>query len=329
MEKIRYSQAIGMAIADEMRDDPTVVAYGEDFTLGYVWPVSRGLIDEFGPARVFDVPISERLHVGMAVGAAMTGLRPVVEMQFSDFAMLAMDGIINQSAKMRFMSGGQYTVPLVVRLPYGHLRNFAAQHSQSLYSMFSGVPGLQVLAPTTVSEAYSLTRYAIASDVPTLLFEHKSLYGQREELELMRERPDMSVVPQGEPYRYGSDPQVVVIASGYMTTVARDAAEALHGEGVDVLVYSLTNFSKPSFESIAADIARAGRVMIVDEAPERDPFSGHLASLIYGEHARVLKAPIAHLKVPDVPIPFAPALEAAVLPNAERLTTTVRSLLAQ
>jgi pyruvate/2-oxoglutarate/acetoin dehydrogenase E1 component len=329
MEKIRYSQAIGMAIADEMRADPTVVAYGEDFTLGYVWPVSRGLIDEFGPQRVLDVPISERLHVGMAVGAAMTGLRPVVEMQFSDFAMLAMDGIINQSAKMRFMSGGQYTVPLVVRLPYGHLRNFAAQHSQSLYSMFSGVPGLQVLAPSTVAEAYSLTRYAIASDVPTLLFEHKSLYGQREELELVRERPDMSVVPLGETYRYGSNPSVVVIATGYMSKIARDAAETMRADGVDALVYSLTNLSTPSFASIGDEIARAGRVLIVDEAAERDPFSGYLASLIYREHGPRLAAPIAELKVPDVPIPFAPALEAAVLPTAERVTAAIRALLAQ
>lgn len=325
--KLSYAQAIGMAIEDEMAMDNTVVAYGEDFRLGYVWPVSRGLIDRFGPDRVLDVPISERLHVGMAVGAAMTGLRPVVEMQFSDFAMLAMDGIVNQSAKMRFMSGGQYRVPLVVRLPYGHLRNFSAQHSQVLYSMFAGIPGLDVLAPASVADAYTLTRYAIASDVPTLLFEHKSLYGAKEEVELVRERPDMAVAPTGNVREFGARPDAVVITIGYMNHIALAAAQSLESEGVSTTIYNLTGLSQVSFDPVADAIAQAGRVVIVDEASQRDPFSGHLAGMIHRQFFDSLAAPVAEVKVPDTPIPFAPVLEDSVIPNADDVVRAVTSLL--
>lgn len=299
--------------------------YGLDFRLGYVWPVSRGLHEEFGDSRVRDAPISEKLHVGMAVGAAMAGAKPVVELQYSDFAMLAMDPVVNQAAKMHFMTGGQAKTGFVLRLPYGHMRNYGAQHSQNLYSLFTHIPGLRVVAPATPADAAGLMLTAIDSDAPVMFFEHKQLYpitGAVPE--------DISPLPFGNArvYEGSGAPSAVIIAIGWMVQNALKAQEELQSAGVSVTVVDLRSLMPVDLETIVPLVNETGRVVLADDAVLQGGFTGWLAAEISEHCFGYLHAPVARVGVPDIPIPYTWVLEDAAIPGPAAIIDAVRRTLA-
>lgn len=323
MSDLTYASAIGEALVEEMERDETIIAYGEDFTLGYVWPVSRGLLDRFGPMRVRDVPICEGLQIGMAVGAGMTGLTPVVEMQYSDFVMLGMDGIVNQAAKLTYMSGAQVGVRMVVRLPYGHLRNYGAQHSQSLYGMFAGIPGLTVCAPATPADAKGLTKTALRANRPVLMFEHKSLYALKGPV-----GGSEKLVPFGRAKVYGEARDGVVVAIGWMLGEALAAQKALASEGIRVAVIDPRTLVPLDLDTIVSAVRPSGRLVIADEAPLTGGFTGWVSSRIQELAFDHLNAPITRVGNPDVPVPYSWGLEPSVIPGREDIEAAVRHVVA-
>ncbi|MCW3101311.1 MAG: Transketolase central region [Chthonomonadaceae bacterium] len=324
LQERTYAQALGEALREEMARDPNVVAYGEDFRLGYVWPVSRGLVEEFGEQRVLDAPLSEQMQVGLAVGAALAGVRCVVEVQYSDFAMLAMDEIVNQAAKLCYMTGGQATTGMVVRLPYGHLRNYGAQHSQTLYGMFAHVPGLRVAVPATAADAKGLLKSAVRCGDPVVFFEHKRLYNVKG----MVPAGDDTLVPFGEAavLREGSD--VTIIAIGLMVGRALEAADALASEGIEVTVIDPRTLVPLDLATLVASVERTGRLLLVDEAVTRGGFAGHLAAEITQRAFDLLEAPPRRLGVPAVPMPYSPELEDSLIPAVDDICSAVRDLVA-
>lgn len=324
MAEITYAQAIGQGIAEEMRRSPDVIAYGEDFRLSYAWPVSKGLFDEFGAERVRDAPICENTQIGVAVGAAMTGLIPVVELQFADFAMLAADSIVNQAAKMSYMTGGSASVNIVVRLPYGHLNNFAAQHSQTLYGMFANVPGLSIVAPSTPADAKGLIKAAIRSQGPVLFFEHKALYGVKGQVP---EGEWVNDIPSAEVY--GDGEAATVVGIGWMVGEALKAQRSLSDMSLDVTVIDLRTLVPVDLAPIVASVQRTGRLVLADEAPLRSGYTAWLSSEIQQQAFDYLEAAPLRVGVPDVPIPCSPPLENAVIPNAESIAAAVHEVLSR
>lgn len=319
MSEMTYASAIGEALAEEMDRDESIIAYGEDFTLGYVWPVSRGLVEKFGRERVRDVPICEGLQIGMAVGAGMTGLTPVVEMQYSDFVMLGMDGIVNQAAKLTYMSGAQVAVRMVVRLPYGHLRNYGAQHSQSLYGMFASVPGLTICAPSTPADAKGLTKSALRANRPVLMFEHKSLYGVKGHV-----GDAEKLVPFGRAKVYGEPRDGVVVAIGWMVGEALAAQKVLSADGIRVAVVDPRTLVPLDLDTIVNAVRPSGRLVIADEAPLTGGFTGWVSSRVQELAFDYLNAPITRVGGADVPVPYSWALEPAVIPGRDDIVTAVR-----
>ncbi|WP_158254007.1 alpha-ketoacid dehydrogenase subunit beta [Cryobacterium sp. Y50] len=317
--EITYAEALNQAYVEEMERDQSIVAYGEDFTRGYVWPVSRGLLDRFGPQRIRDVPICEGLHVGMAVGAGMTGLRPVLEMQYSDFVMLGMDGLVNQAAKLTYMTGGQVPIRMVVRLPYGHLRNYGAQHSQSLYGMFASVPGLTICAPAFPSDAKALLKQAMRADRPVMFFEHKSLYGAKGSV-----GSSESILPFGRAKVYGDSPDVVIVAIGWMVHEALAAQKTLAETGVRAVVIDPRTLVPMDVPTIVEAVKRCGRIVIADEAPLTGGFTGWLASRVQEDAFDYLEAPIGRVGVRDIPIPYSWTLETEVIPDRVDITAAVQ-----
>lgn len=317
-----YAAAIGDALAEEMERDPTVVCYGEDFRLGYVWPVSRGLVDRFGEERVLDAPLSEQLQVGLAVGAALAGVTCVVEVQYSDFALLAMDEIVNQAAKLCYMTGGQATTGMVLRMPYGHLRNYGAQHSQSLYGMFAHVPGLRVAVPSNPADAKGLMKSAIRCGDPVVFFEHKRTYTTK------------GAVPEGEHLvefgraavlRHGGD--VTVVAIGLMVGRALEAAERLASDGIEATVIDPRTLFPLDLATVVDSLEETGRLVVVDESVARGSFAAYIAAEASESAFDRLEAPAARIGLPATPIPYAPALEESLIPSVERIEAEVRRLL--
>ena len=322
MAEMTYAQAIGQGLAEEMRRSSDVIAYGEDFRLSHAWPVSKGLFGEFGPDRVRDAPICENTQIGMAVGAAVTGLIPVVELQFADFAMLAADSIVNQAAKMTYMTGGQTTVNMVVRLPYGHLNNFAAQHSQVPYGMFANVPGLTICTPSTPADAKGLIKAAIRSQGPVLFFEHKALYGVKGEVpdgDWVTDIPSVQV--------YGDGDAATIVAIGWMVGKALKAQRVLSDMDIQVTVIDLRTLVPVDLAPILASVQRTGRLILADEAPVRSGYTAWLSSEIQRNTFDYLAAPPLLVGVEDVPIPCSPPLENAVIPNEESITSAVHEIL--
>ena len=314
-----YAQALGDALREEMARDRNVIAYGEDFRLGHVWPVSRGLVEEFGEERVLDAPLSEQLQVGLAVGAALTGVTCVVEVQYSDFALLAMDEIVNQAAKLSYMTGGQARTGLVVRMPYGHLRNYGAQHSQTLYALFAHIPGLRVAAPATPADAKGLLKESIRCGDPVIFFEHKRLYTTK------------GPVPQGdrvEPFgeatilRRGAD--VTIVAIGLMVGRALEAADLLGRDGISATVIDPRTLVPFDWDAVTSSVRDTGRLIVVDEAVVRGGFAGHIVAEATQHCFDFLEAPPARLGVPDVPIPYSPKLEEALIPSSAQIVQAAR-----
>jgi len=322
IREVTCSQAIREALAEEMRRDPAVYLLGEDVTTGGYFAVTAGLADEFGPERVIDTPISEYAIVGTSVGAAMTGRRPIAEIQFSDFLTCCMDPIINQAAKLRYMSGGQYRLPLVVRTPGGAGIGMAAQHSQSLEALLTGIPGLIVIVPGTPYDAKGLLKSAIRSNNPVLFFENKLLY------------LSTGPIPEGEHLvpigcadvkRPGRD--VTVVAIGSMVSPVLEAAEELSAdESIEVEVIDPRTLVPLDLAAIVRSVVKTRRLVIAEEGHLNHGFGAEIAARVAGVAWASLKAPIKRVAALNTPIPYAKPLENAVVPDAEQIRKTVLEL---
>ena len=323
MAKISYSQALRDALREEMQRDADVFLIGEDIGVhGGAFGVSRGLLDEFGPQRVVTTPISEAAIVGAAVGAAVVGCRPVAEIMYMDFITIAMDQIVNQAAKMRYMFGGKARLPLVIRTPGGAGRGNAAQHMQSLEAWFVHVPGLKVAMPSTPRDAKGLLKSSIRDDNPVIFVENKLLYATQGEVP---HGEYLIPLGQAEIKRPGRD--VTVVATSRMVLLALSVAQHLAEEGIEVEVIDPRTLVPLDIETIVESVKRTNHVLIVHEACERCGVGAEIVAQIQERAFDWLDAPIKRLANPNVPIPFARNLEALAIPDEERIAAAVRELL--
>ncbi len=321
---ISYAEAVREAIAEAMSADERVFILGEDIGVyGGAFGVTGDLFHRFGPERVRDTPISELGIVGAAVGAALAGMRPIVEIQFSDFTAQAMDQIVNQAAKIHFMLGGAAQVPMVLRAPLGSGTGAAAQHSQSLEAWFAHVPGLKVVMPSTAEDAKGLLLAAIDDPNPVLVLEHKLLYRTSGPVPEGADRVPLGVTAVR---RRGRD--LTIVATGVMVSRSLEAAARLAEEGIDVSVLDPRTLSPLDAEPILADVSRTGRVLLVQEAPGHVGYMAEIAARI-AESAAVyrLLAPVRRLSGLDVPIPYAPQLERAVVPQVDSIVEAAQTLI--
>lgn len=318
-----YIDAGRRALDEEMQRDATVWALGEDLGRGGVFGQYRGLQEKFGRDRIADTPISEACIMGAAVGAAMTGTRPVVEMRFSDFALCAIDELVNQAAKARFMFGGQMRVPLVVREPLGMWRSSAAQHSQSLEAWYVHIPGLVVVAPATPADNLGLLKSAIRCDDPVVYMEHKSLWGIEAEV------PEGEyLVPLGKAdvARQG-DALTIVTWSAMRHTVLR-AAETLAGQGIETEVIDLRTLWPWDRDTVMASVKRTGRLLVAQEAVSVGGFGAEIAASVAEALHHALKAPVRRLGAPRIPIAYAPPLEDKVRVTEAMIAEAALAMLA-
>lgn len=320
MRVITYRDAIREALAEEMRRDERVFLIGEDIAdpFGGSFKVTLGLTDEFGPGRVRNAPISESAIAGAALGAALTGLRPVAEIMYVDFTTIAMDQLVNQAAKIRYMFGGQTSVPLVVRTTTGPGRSGAAQHSQSLEAWFLHVPGLFVVMPSTPYDAKGLLKSAIRDDNAVIFIEHKLLYNQKGPVP---EEPHTVPVGQADVKREGKD--VTVVATSMAVWRALEAAEELSARGISVEVIDPRTLFPLDIETILESVRKTGRLVIAHEAVERGGFGAEIAAQVGTLAFDYLNAPIQRVAAPPVPIPFAPVLEKRVMIHAADIVAAV------
>lgn len=324
MQEMTGADAIRKALRELMEADERVFLMGEDIGVyGGAFGVTAGLLDRFGRNRVRDTPISESAIVGAGVGAALTGLLPVVEMQFSDFVVNAMDMIVNQAAKIHFMLGGVAQVPLVVRLPTGSGTGAAAQHSQSLEGWFVHVPGLKVVMPSNPADAYRLMHAALADPNPVLVFEHKLLYKQRGLVPLEYEELPLGTAAV---LRRGSD--LTIVATGIMVSRSLEAATILASEGIDVTVVDPRTLKPLDHGTIVEEVIATGRLLVVQEAPPMAGFAAEVAALVAGSEAfHYLLAPIGRLCGLDVPMPYGPELEKAAVPQVNDIVSAATNLI--
>jgi acetoin:2,6-dichlorophenolindophenol oxidoreductase subunit beta len=332
--RITYSAAINETLRHEMRRDARVIVLGEDVAGGAgkqdqgivdAWGgpfgKTRGLITEFGAGRVRDCPISEMAFIGTAVGAAATGLRPVVDLMFIDFLGVCLDQLMNNAAFMRYMFGGKIHLPLTVSTMVGAGTGSAGQHSKMLYPMLVHLPGLKVVAPSSAATAKGLYAAAIRDDDPVIVCDHKLLLGSRGEV------PDESyVIPIGSADipRVGSD--ITLIGMSRMTRVCLDAAAALETHGIDAEVVDLLSLSPLDEDTVLTSVRKTGRVVIVDEAFPRCNVGADVAALVADEAFNDLRAPVKRVSPPHVPVPFSPVLEKAYIPSVERVVETAQAI---
>jgi pyruvate dehydrogenase E1 component beta subunit len=324
MTAVRFGQAINRAIADAMTADPTVVLFGEDVAAaGGPFGVTRGLVDRFGPERVRDTPISEAAIVGAAVGAAMSGLKPIVEVMFMDFATLTMDALVNQAAKARFMFGAQCSVPMVVRTPHGGGINAGPQHSQCLEAWLAHVPGLKVVCPSTVADAYGMLRTAIADPDPVIVIENKALYAVKGEL------PEAApTVPIGRASTVRAGRDVTVVTYGAATHLAIEAGEIVAKEGVQIEIIDLRSLQPWDELAVLESLSRTHRLVLAQEAVEAFGVGAEIAARIADAGFDELDAPIVRVGAPFMPVPFAKSLEERYRPDASRIVSAIRRVLA-
>jgi pyruvate dehydrogenase E1 component beta subunit len=320
---ITYAEAVREAMAEAMKADDRVFLFGEDVGVyGGAFGVSGDLVHRFGEDRVRDTPISELGIVGAAVGAALAGMRPIVEIQFSDFTCQAMDQIVNQAAKIHFMLGGAAEVPMVLRAPLGSGTGAAAQHSQSLEAWFAHVPGLKVVMPATAADAKGLLLAAIDDPNPVIVFEHKLLYRTKGPVPEGSERVPLGV---SAVRRRGND--LTIVATGVEVMRSLDAADTLAAEGIEATVIDPRTISPLDDVPILDSVRRTGRVLLVQEAPQHGGFMGEVAARIAGSDALYhLLAPVRRLCGLDAPIPYAPQLERASVPQVEDIVAAAKQL---
>ena len=322
-KKITVSKAIGEALHEEMVRDEKVFIMGEDMAvMGNVFAITKGFLEEFGPLRVIDTPISEEGFCGMAVGAAMRGLRPVVELMYNDFATVAADPILNQAAKMRYMTGGQCNIPMVLRCPMGSGRRNAGQHSQSLENFFCHLPGLKVIAPCTAKDAKGLIKAAIRDDDPVISMEHKLLYAKKEEIP-----EEEYIIPLGvaDVKREGKD--LTIISWSREVNFSLEAANTLAAEGIDVEVLDLRTLVPLDWEAIKASVSKTHNVIIVSEEVKRGSYAGEISAQIAEELFDELDAPVERVCGLNIVSPFSPTLEDKNFPHPEDIVAAVKRVL--
>jgi acetoin:2,6-dichlorophenolindophenol oxidoreductase subunit beta len=323
-QTVTYREAVAEGIARELRRDPAVVCLGEDIgKAGGVFKTTQGLFEEFGPARIWDTPISEQAILGLAMGAAMTGMRPVAEIMFSDFFAVCWDYLANEMPKMRYMTGGQVTVPVVVRTANGGGLGFGAQHSQATENWALTIPGLKIAAPSNPADVVGLMASAVRSDDPVVFFEHKGLFASKGPA-----APDEHVVPLGRAAvaRPGTDITLVALAATVPMALA--AAEHVAQEGVSAEVIDLRCLVPLDMAAVLASVGRTSRLLIVEENPYQGGWGGTVASIVADEGFELLDAPIRRVAAACVPLPFADALEQQVIPTIDSVVAAIRALLA-
>ncbi len=334
MPKKSMRQAINEALRQEMERDSSVVLMGEDVAGGMGAPgeddawggplgVTKGLLARFGRERVLDTPISESAFIGAAAGAAATGLRPVADLMFVDFMGVCFDQIFNQAAKFRYMFGGKARTPMVIRTMYGAGFRAASQHSQCLYPLFTHIPGLKVVIPSSPYEAKGLMIQAIRDDDPVIFFEHKAMYDEEEEV------PDEAyTIPFGEANFLREGPDATIVALGRMVKFSREAAELLEQEKIDCTLIDPRTASPLDIAAILESVRETGRLVIVDEASPRCNMATDISAQVAEQAFDALKAPIRMVSPPHVPVPFSPVLEDAFIPSVEKIVGAVRSVTA-
>jgi pyruvate/2-oxoglutarate/acetoin dehydrogenase E1 component len=316
-------EAINEAMHEEMQRDPSIILMGEDVGLaGGVFKVTSGLLDAFGPERVFDTPIVEAGIVGLAVGAAMTGLRPIAEIMFNDFTTLASDQIVNQAAKLRYMTAGQTKVPMVVRTAMGAGRRAAAQHSQSLHAWYCHIPGLKVVLPSTPDDAKGLLKSAIRDDNPVIFMEDKMMYNQKGPIP-----PGDYTIPLGKARIHREGRHAVVICTSSMLYPALEAAEILSKGGIEIMVIDPRTLSPLDMDPLIQSAKETGHVLIVDEACRSFGVTAEIAARIQEDAFDYLDEPVRRLGALDVPVPFAPSLEDQTIPNTAQIVEIVKEML--
>jgi pyruvate dehydrogenase E1 component beta subunit len=322
--KLTFAQAIREALDEEMAHNPKLVVMGEDVgAWGGVFRTTEGLFDKYGPDRVIDTPLSEEGFVGLAVGAAMTGMHPVPEIMFGDFITLAMDQIVNQAAKMRYMTGGQVQVPITIRTTMGGGRSSGAQHSQSWHTWFAHVPGLKVVVPSTPYDAKGLLKTALRDSNPVVFFEDKVMYTK-----VKGAVPeDEYTIPFGKAdiKREGTD--VTLIAMSRMVHTSMAAAEQLAKEGISAEVIDPRTLTPLDEDTLIKSVCKTGGAVIIDEGYQRFGITAELASVITYGAFDFLDAPVERIGAMDVPIPFSPALEFATIPDENKIIDRVHRIL--
>ncbi|MBW1799960.1 MAG: alpha-ketoacid dehydrogenase subunit beta [Deltaproteobacteria bacterium] len=324
MRDISYAQAINEAIRECMKEDDTVILLGEDIgPYGGIFQVSAGLLEEFGAERVIDTPISEAGFVGAAVGAAMTGIRPIAEIMFIDFTTVCMDMIVNQMAKMRYMFGGRSKVPMVLRTNIGAGRGTAAQHSQSFHAFFMHTPGLYVAAPSTPYDAKGLMIEAIKNDNPVVFVEHKKLYVDKGPV------PEESYrIPFGQADIKRTGKDITVVATHAMVGRSMNAAGEVAKEGIDVEIIDPRTLLPLDKGTILESVKKTGRLLVADEGPKTCGIAAEIATIVSEEAIFYLKAPVRRVCSPDTPVPFSPPLEQAYIADEKELLPAIRDLMA-
>ena len=325
MREITLSQAVNEAIAEEMRLDETVVLLGEDVAeAGTPFKVLSGLVDEFGTERVLDTPISEPGFAGIAVRAAMTGLRPIVDLMFGDFLFLVMDQICNQAAKTHYMSGGKLKVPMVLRTNLGATRRSAAQHSQSLHSLVSHIPGLKVALPSSAYEAKGLMKTAIRDNNPVVIFEDKLMYQDKAEVP-----GEEYLIPFGEANILLEGTDITVVATSSMVQVAQKSAVELAQKGISVEVIDPRTLVPFDEETVVKSVNKTSRALIIDEGHQSFGVSAEIAARIAEKSFYYLDAPVQRMGAMDVPVPFSPALEDLTVPDVDTVCAKIEKVVSE
>jgi pyruvate dehydrogenase E1 component beta subunit len=323
VRKINFLQAINEAMAEEMRRDPKVFVLGEDVHVG-VFGQTTGLVKEFGDGRVINTPIAENAITGVAMGSALNGMRPVLELMFLDFAMLAMDQICNQMAQWRYITGGQYSAPVTIRTALGGGIRMGYGHSQCLESQFIQTPGLTLVEPSTPYDAKGLLKSAIRSDDPVIFFEHKKIFLSGIEGEV----PDEDyTIPFGEAVIRRPGKQVTLVALGFMVYEALNAARELAAEGIDVEVIDPRTIVPLDKDTIFESLEKTGRLVTVEEGRLRGGIGAEIAALACSEYFSLLKAPVQRVAAPMVPVPGSGVLEDLYLPNKDGIIRAVKRTL--
>ncbi len=315
MKEITYAQAVCEALDEEMERDDMVMMIGEDVGfIGGNFKTSVGLLEKYGDLRMKDSPISEQGIVGMGVGMALTGMRPVVELMFSDFLLVAADQVFNQMAKIRYMSGGQANVPMTIRCPIGAGRSSAAQHSQSMQAMCAQFPGLKIAVPSTAQEAKGLLKAAIRDDDPVIVFEHKMEYNKKFLVDDVVEP-----IPFGKARIAREGKDITIVATSSMVMKSEKAAERLAKEGIDCEIIDLRTIVPLDTETIIESVKKTGKLIVADEAYERCGIGAEIGAAIADDVFYYLDAPVGRVANPNVPLPFSPSLEFPLIPSEEKV----------
>jgi pyruvate dehydrogenase E1 component beta subunit len=324
MSEVTYKEAIKRAMADALAEDERVFILGEDIAAaGGVFKTTEGLMERFGERRVLDTPISEQAIVGTAIGAALKGLRPIAELMFADFAAVCFDQIANQLAKYRYMTGGQVTMPVTIRLANGAGAGFASQHSQAVENWFLNIPGIKIAVPGSPADAYGLLRAAVRDENPVLYFEHKAMLNMKGNLDDGHEPIAFGTAAV---VRAGSD--VTVVATQLMRVRAEEAASALKQEGIDIELVDPRTLVPLDVETISASVEKTNRLLVVQESPSSGSWGATLIARIVVDRFGSLDAAPALVSGGDTPVPYAGALEQAWLPTSSRIIDAVKTLLA-